>query len=1007
MAEWLAEIQAPKRAQITPRETYGKWLEDVTGLTPDSIRYFGGKASHYGLLRRTIPENSQRALAFSFDLWEAILSNVNPQTGLTLRQEIESRLGRFSYPPDMTLARAKLAEVNTLIRKTVRWTDAQKSQILSELAAAFPELPLDAKLRFRSSSNAEDSQELTGAGLYDSFSGCIADDTDGDNQGPSRCDPDEPEERGVLRAIEKVFASFYNENAWLERLRHQVPEIDTGMAVLVHRNFPDQDEMANGVVTLKYNRQRIEDPGWGDPGIVTGESPAQPLAERWQVSYEADIVTQLGAVSVTNPTGGTRAEQIGAFFAPGQTPYLYVRTPSSLVPIGGTVMTWESDYTELCQLIQRVAEGYAELYPDKTEFTLDLEFKRMTPGTLIVKQVREIPAAPSQMVPPRLLNERTELQVLQSEFTDVWSHHRLKSTLSLSTRNGSLGTPETPLTKLTLTMLNGSGPDAKPVTISDGPAVWPDFSYAADTGQFSNGFTQGGGSLARNFKLVTSYPSEVDARLAPIITPQDFTQELQVTYASPVPWLDGSTPATRTSDRVMFIPSQELTPDTEINTRSFTFGNLQITTRFKWWKPGGDNLIVKTLPVAEWVDTVITGLTTEPITLTNSFAQSYGPGHHNFVEEFIFEPALDPSVTAAQKAELQAANVRLLHVVHNQIDMGVPGVATDKLTVLGLDGSFRQASDVALPDVNLKVGRQQALIATGQDSSGNSVTFSHPVWQITGGGKLTHNGTTWTVAATEPGRWELTCTDMLVPGVTGRATLWVAGVVLDGNGTLQIIGTGGDDRVTISQQGNDTLRVEASFLQSPQRIRQFRLDEVQRIEVIGGKGRDILQTTRINTPMWIDGGEGNDWLEGGRGEDVILGGPGKDSIWGGAGADILLGGAGNDLLWGEGGRNLLIGGDGRDLLFSGTQEDILVGGTTTFSDPQAAGAVNAEALQAILAEWNSARSRSVRRANLRDGSGSEERLNDAYFLELGNTVLDDGRQDTLVGSDRRHWHVLS
>ena len=480
-------------------------------------------------------------------------------------------------------------------------------------------------------------------------------------------------------------------------------------------------------------------------------------------------------------------------------------------------MTWDRDYTELCGLIERVAEGYAQLFPDKTEFTLDLEFKRMEPGTLIIKQVREIPAAPPQMVPPRLLNERTELQVLQSEFTDVWSHHRLKSTLSLSTRNGSLGGTETPLTKLKLTMLDGSGPGAKPVTLSDGPAAWPDFSYSADTGQFSNGFTQGSGSLARNLKLVTSYPSEVDARLSPVITPRDFTQELEVTYASPVPWLEGTTPATRTSDRVMFIPSQTLTPDTEINTRSFTFGNLQITTRFKWWKPGDDNLFVKTLPVAEWVDTVITGLTTEPLTLTNSFAQSYGPGHHNFWEEFIFEPALDPSVTATQRAELAAANVRLLHVYHNRIDGWLSETSTDRLTILGLDGVFQLASDVTLPDVNLRVGRQRVLVATGTDADGNSYTFAQPVWQIEGGGELTQNGSTWSVTATQPGRWELTCTDASRPGITGRATLWVAGVVLDDNGTLQIIGTGGDDRISVSQQGNDTLRVEASFLNGPQR----------------------------------------------------------------------------------------------------------------------------------------------------------------------------------------------
>jgi len=202
-------------------------------------------------------------------------------------------------------------------------------------------------------------------------------------KGPSRADPNEPDEKGVLRAIEKVFASFYNENAWLERLRHQVREQDTGMAILVHHNFPDELEMANGVVTFKYVRSQ-----WGD---------------YQDVSYSASIVTQLGALSVTNPEGGAIAEEVNAFFGPGQNPYVYLRTPSTLVPIGGTVMTWESDYAELMQLIAQVAEGYSDLYPDKAEFTLDLEFKRMEPGTLIVKQVREIPTAHSEMTKPNVL----------------------------------------------------------------------------------------------------------------------------------------------------------------------------------------------------------------------------------------------------------------------------------------------------------------------------------------------------------------------------------------------------------------------------------------------------------------------------------------------------------------------------------------------------------------------------------------------------------------------------
>lgn len=986
VADWLTALQTPGQAHLTPRQQYGKWLEDASRLTPDDIRYFGGKASNYGLLRRTIPDNSQRAMAFSFDLWETFLGNRNPATGLTLREEISARLGNFSYPPDMTRVRAKLAEVDKLIRKTVKWTDEQAARIIAELQAGFPDVPYDKMLRFRSSSNAEDTQELTGAGLYDSYSGCIADDIDGDTTGPSHADPNEPEERGVLRAINKVFASFYNENAWLERLRHGVREQDTGMAILVHRNFPDQYEMANGVVTFHYLRTQADD---------------QP-----QVDYSASIVTQLGAVSVTNPEGGAVAEEVDAFFAPGQTPYLYLKTPSTLVPIGGTVMTWESDYAELMQLIARVAEGYAQQSPNKSEFTLDLEFKRMDPGKLVVKQVRELPTVLAEMVKPQVLNEATNWRVLQSEFTDVWAHHRLKSELSLSTINGSLDTTNTPLTRLNLKLLDGTGAGAAPVEVGGSPTALPGYKFASGTGEFTTGFTLGSGSSARSFQLVTSYPSEVDRNLSPVITSRDFTQELQVTYASPVPWLDATGPATRLTDRVMLVPASQLKADWQITTRSFTFGKVQVTTRFKFWKPEGV-MIVKTLPVAEWVDTVITGLTKAPITLKSYYSQTYGPGHHNFVEEFIFEPRLDPSLTAAQKAELDAANIRLIHIFHDQAYAGMPGAPADTLTLVGRDGVFRVASQVTLAEIDLMPGKQKVLAATGIDHNGKSFTFPSPVWQLSGGGTLANKGAQWTLNARQPGRWELTCTDPQAPGIIGKATLLVAGVTLDDNGTLQIIGSAGDDAVSIRQADPNSLRVTASFLPAARRTVRFAAGQVYQIEVYGGAGCDTLDARGINAAVMIDGGEGNDLIYGGRGDDVLVGGPGNDLIWGGEGADVLLGGDGNDMLWGEGGRNLLIGGDGRDLLIGGPLEDILLGGRTMFSDPRPGGAVNRQALRAILEEWRSTRTAPVRRANLRDGSGSQERWNDNYFLQLGSTVFDDGQRDLLLSTNNRHWQVLS
>ena len=271
-------------------------------------------------------------------------------------------------------------------------------------------------------------------------------------------------------------------------------------------------------------------------------------------------------------------------------------------------------------------------------------------------------------------------------------------------------------------------------------------------------------------------------------------------------------------------------------------------------------------------------------------------------------------MTPAQKAELDAANIRLIHVFHNQMDVGFPGAATDKLTILGLDGVFRVASQVTLQEINLSVGKQKVLVATGIDHSGKSYTFSNPVWQINGGGTLSNQGTQWTLTATEPGKWELTCTDPQVPGITGKATVLVAGVVLDGNGTLQVIGTGGDDKVSLSRSGKNALRVQASFLASKGHAQQFALDQVFQIEVYGGAGRDTLRASEISTPVMIDGGEGNDVLSGGRGDDLLVGGSGHDSISGGGGADVLLGGEGNDMLWGENGRDLLIGGGGRDRL---------------------------------------------------------------------------------------------
>ena len=164
-----------------------------------------------------MPDNSPEAIAFTFDLWERLWTG--PMGDKTFKEEISSRLEPFStWPTDIAGLDKALSDVRNIIRKASDFSVEQKSAILNELSQFSP----TKKLRFRSSTNVEDTRYFVGAGLYDSFSGCILDDTDGDDVGPSHCDPDEPNERGVFRAIRKVYASFYNLNAYLERLRHGV-----------------------------------------------------------------------------------------------------------------------------------------------------------------------------------------------------------------------------------------------------------------------------------------------------------------------------------------------------------------------------------------------------------------------------------------------------------------------------------------------------------------------------------------------------------------------------------------------------------------------------------------------------------------------------------------------------------------------------------------------------------------------------------------------------------------
>ncbi len=613
-------------------------------------------------------------------------------TGSTLRDEIAQLLAPHrSYPPaDMPGLAAALASVRSLFTtaQVTEFSDALRTSVLDVLTT--PEYGFDpnATLRFRSSTNVEDSADYTGAGLYDSFSGCLADELDGDNDGPSACDPNRDSERSVFDAIRQVFASFYNDNAYLERLRRSVDESQVGMAVLVHHSFPDQWELANGVATVE-----IRDDG-GNSTIT--------------------LVTQQGAVSVTNPADASTPEEVVVTILPsGSVVPAKLMRPSSLIPLGGTVMTWREDYSTLTNLLLRVSDTFAQT-TGKTAYTLDLEYKKVAPGDqtlptggIVVKQVREVPSPDrTPNIVPFLINVPLELEVYPGEFellgpTDAFADHQLKSRWGLEARNMALD--PNALAEGLFTTVHLEYLDEDQVrTLDEDLALLPRAEHDFDEDEALDGWRLAGLANPREYRLrTTEIPTVVSAAQNPIFTPSDLGSyafnlpykclTLDVEYDEPVTswhqqlWASDLPSGLRTTikNRVYLWSPPGPEPDDVFRERLFSADGISIRTSF-YLPPvpkGYPDWSAHTAPLKRWDRTIIEGLTSEPIVLEGYYAQTFRPEHHNLIETFLFEPRLEPGLPAATLAELEALNIRLIHLtLDNQ-----PGGTASSLTTYGFD----------------------------------------------------------------------------------------------------------------------------------------------------------------------------------------------------------------------------------------------------------------------------------------------------------------------------------
>ena len=330
-----------------------------------ALKRFGAKAANLAWLYAAVPDEHQvQGFAIPFHYYRQFLTESTgsfdwgngPETML-LDEAIAAMLSHPNFQSDTVLQAVWLKQLRDAMKIAPVPQDLL-TLVASKIQEQFGNTTT--MVRFRSSSNAEDSCLFSGAGLYDSTSVCLADDMDEDDLGPSHCDPDQPKERSVERGLRKVWRSLWQFAAHQERDWFGIDHSAVSMAILV--NTRSKNEQANivafsGNPVLPWDERFLINAQVGENDVVTSEPGVFPEASFVSLS-DTGIVEQI--------------ERARA---------------SSLMKDGEWVLN-HATLTTLSQLLWVVDDNLALESSSSHTVMLDTEWKVLEDGRLIIKQMR-------------------------------------------------------------------------------------------------------------------------------------------------------------------------------------------------------------------------------------------------------------------------------------------------------------------------------------------------------------------------------------------------------------------------------------------------------------------------------------------------------------------------------------------------------------------------------------------------------------------------------------------
>lgn len=346
VVKYLKQKQQTKTVRLKANYNY-KDLPEGTGLRLKSIGAVGMKAAALGELQFLSKKKSENwkvpegLFAIPFYYYQEHMKQPGIQTALHAVKE--------------DLNTVELRSALKHLRNTIRNTPINP-QLLKMVDERIVRNKQGYSYRFRSSSNAEDLDGFSGAGLYTSKTGVLNDPT-----------------RSIEAAVKAVWASAWSDAAYMERKIHGIDQNTVAMGIVCHRNFPA--EAANGVAITK-NLYRPDFNGF-------------------------TINVQPGEHSVVEPDSNSICEQLILMPESNIDPQSYHISADYISYSSYTYGRRVLDRTQLESLYDALNEVKAHFFlytnvgggsnNDFYDYGLDIEFKFENNGDLYLKQVRFYP----------------------------------------------------------------------------------------------------------------------------------------------------------------------------------------------------------------------------------------------------------------------------------------------------------------------------------------------------------------------------------------------------------------------------------------------------------------------------------------------------------------------------------------------------------------------------------------------------------------------------------------